>query len=66
MHKSRMLLLSLFDDELQIDIASLRSGIGKTGVHFRFYKKHEFYKLTKAQKDELVEWRLTPEGKTLG
>ena len=34
-----------------------KSGIGKTGVHFRFYTKAEYHKLSKAQKAELKEWR---------
>ncbi|CAJ1938200.1 unnamed protein product, partial [Cylindrotheca closterium] len=46
-----------------IEIASLRSGIGKTGVHLRFYKKKEFDKLPAEQRAELKAWRLTPEGK---
>ena len=31
--------------------------VGKTGVEFRYYKKSEFAKLSKEQKDELREWR---------
>ncbi|CAJ1932888.1 unnamed protein product [Cylindrotheca closterium] len=46
-----------------IEIASLRSGIGTTGVHLRFYKKKEFDKLPAEQRAELKAWRLTPEGK---
>ncbi|CAJ1963379.1 unnamed protein product [Cylindrotheca closterium] len=46
-----------------IEIASLRSGIGKTGVHLRFYKKKELDKLPAEQRAELKAWRLTPEGK---
>ena len=34
-----------------------KPAIGKTGVHLRWYKKHEFDKLSKAQKKELHEWR---------
>ena len=45
------------------DIAALRSGIGKTGVHLRFYKKKEFDKLPADQRNELKAWRQTPEGK---
>ncbi|CAJ1966195.1 unnamed protein product [Cylindrotheca closterium] len=40
-----------------IEIASLRSGIGKTGVHLRFYKKKEFDKLPAEQRAELKAWR---------
>ena len=32
-------------------------GIGKTGVHLRWYEASEFKKLNKAQKKELFEWR---------
>ena len=32
-------------------------GIGKSGVHFRYYDKSEYSKLTKEQKTELREWR---------
>lgn len=35
----------------------LKSGIGKTGVEFRFYKAKEYAKLTEAQKQELREYR---------
>lgn len=48
---------------LTVDIAALKSGIGKTGVHLRFYKWKEYNKLTPAQKQELAAWRETPEGK---
>ena len=34
-----------------------KSGIGKTGVEFRYYKPNEFKKLSKDQKDELMEHR---------
>jgi hypothetical protein len=34
-----------------------KPAIGKTGVHLRYYKKHEYDKLSKEQKDELREWR---------
>ena len=40
-----------------IEISSIRPGIGKTGVHFRWYKAEEFRKLSKEQRTELVEWR---------
>ena len=35
----------------------LRSGIGKTGVEFRFYKTKEYNRLTPEQKEELREYR---------
>ena len=34
-----------------------KPSIGKTGVHFRYYKLHEFKKLSQDQKDELIAWR---------
>ena len=34
-----------------------KPGIGKSGVHFRYYDKSEYSKLTKEQKTELCEWR---------
>lgn len=36
---------------------SQKPGIGKTGVHFRYYKKDEYLKLPLEQKRELKEWR---------
>jgi hypothetical protein len=36
-----------------------KQGIGKTGVHLRYYKKEEYQKLSKEQQDELREWRST-------
>ena len=34
-----------------------KPGIGKTGVHLRYHEKHEYQKLTKAQRLELKQWR---------
>ena len=34
-----------------------KPGIGKSGVHFRYYDKSEYSKLTKEQKTELREWQ---------
>ena len=34
-----------------------KPGIGKSGVHFHYYDKSEYSKLTKEQKTELREWR---------
>ena len=42
----------------------LKSRIGETGVHFRYYKPGDYKKLTKEQHDELHTWRATPEGQT--
>ena len=41
------------------DVAAFgtKPGIGKSGVHFRYYDKSEYSKLTKEQKTELREWR---------
>ena len=41
------------------DVAAFgtKPGIGKLGVHFRYYNKCEYSKLTKEQKTELREWR---------
>ena len=33
-----------------------KAGIGKTGVHFHYYKHSEYQKLTDEQKKELSEW----------
>ena len=38
---------------------SQKPGIGKTGVHFCYYTKDEYSKLTSEQKRELKEWRLS-------
>ena len=37
-----------------------KTAIGSTGVHLRYYKKREYDKLSKEQKDELREWRQDP------
>jgi hypothetical protein len=37
-----------------------KTAIGSTGVHLRYYKKSEYDKLSKEQKDELREWRQDP------
>ena len=41
------------------DVAAFgtKPGIGKSGVHFRYYDKSEYSKLTKEQKTELREWQ---------
>ena len=41
------------------DVAAFgtKPGIGKSGVHFRYYDKSEYSKLTKEQRTELREWR---------
>ena len=46
-------------DVSAIDSSTIKSGIGKTGVEFRYHTKAEYKKLTKEQKTELYEWRLT-------
>ena len=42
------------------DVAAFgtKPGIGKSGVHFCYYDKSEYSKLTKEQKTELREWRV--------
>lgn len=44
---------------IPVDVAAFgsKAGIGKTGVHFRFYTFEEYKKLSKDQKNELREWR---------
>ena len=41
------------------DVAAFgtKPGIGKSGVHFHYYDKSEYSKLTKEQRTELREWR---------
>ena len=41
----------------------LKNGIGRTGVHFRFYEDNDYRKLSSEQKKELKVWRQSPEGK---
>ena len=43
----------------QVEVAGFgtKPGIGKTGVHFRYYKKTEYQQLSSEQKEELREWR---------
>jgi len=52
------------DVSSQVDMSALQSGIGPSGVHFRFYDNHEYRKLNKAQKKELMTWRDTPSGRS--
>ena len=44
-------------DKKQFSGKSPKKGIGKSGVHFRFYGLEEYKKLSKAQKEELKEHR---------
>jgi hypothetical protein len=50
-------LISGVEGDVSAFNANKKLGIGKTGVHFRFYKKPEYAKLTDEQKLELKEWR---------
>lgn len=51
-------LISGVDGDVMADVSSVtKPSIGKTGVHFRYYKGPEFAKLSKEQKKELLEWR---------
>lgn len=50
------------------DISSMstKSGRGsKTGVDLRWHAKHEFQALSSEQKDELIEWQKTKDGKKI-
>jgi hypothetical protein len=50
--------------ETDVTVSSMKTGIGKTGVHLRFHSHSEYKTLTAAQKAELKEWReTTPEGR---
>ena len=53
-------------DEIQISAFGAKKGIGKTGVHLRYYNSDEYKKLSKEEKDELRDWRKTPQGKGKG
>jgi hypothetical protein len=52
-------------DTTGADVSSFgaKEGIGKTGVHLRYHKGEEYASLSRAQMDELRDWRKTPEGK---
>ena len=52
------------DETLNVSGATMKKGVGKTGVQLRYHKDSEFRALSKAQKNELIAWRQTPEGKT--
>ena len=56
-----------FNEEVEIAATEgtvpLKKGIGKTGVHFRYYSREAYKKLKPAMKKELNAWRETPEGK---
>jgi hypothetical protein len=43
-----------------------KPGLGKTGVHFRYYTKEEYSKLSNDQKGELKEWRANKGSKSGG
>jgi hypothetical protein len=43
-----------------------KPGLGKTGVHLRYYTKDEYSKLTSEQKAELKEWHATKDAKGAG
>lgn len=49
--------VEISDVTAEISDFGSKPGIGKTGVHFRYYQAEEFRKLTKPQKDELIAWR---------
>ena len=41
----------------------IKTGIGESGVHLRYHEPKEYEKLSKAQKRELSEWRLSSDYK---
>ena len=51
------------DNAANISSVHMKQGIGKTGVHFRFYSPDEYKTLSSEQRKELHFWRQTPEGK---
>jgi hypothetical protein len=55
-HGRHNLLISGVEGEVSALNMTKKPGIGKTGVHFRFYKKPEYDKLSDEQKLELKEW----------
>ena len=40
----------------------LKKGSGKTGVEYRYYALKEWHKMSRAQQDEVWNWRKTKEG----
>ncbi len=50
-------------EEADISAFGAKKGIGKTGVHLQYHPSSEYQKLTSEQKDELRDWRKSPEGK---
>ena len=49
-------------DVSAFDGSTIKSGIGKTDVEFRYHTKQEYQKLSKEQRNELREWRLDNDG----
>ena len=48
----------------KVTISSSLAGRGTTGVDLRWYPNAEFKKLSDDQRNELMEWRKTPEGES--
>lgn len=48
----------------KVTISSSLAGRGTTGVDLRWYPNAEFRKLSDDQRNELMEWRKTPEGES--
>jgi hypothetical protein len=46
-------------EEAEVSAFGAKKGTGKTGVHLRYHNADEYKKLSKHQKDELREWRIT-------
>jgi hypothetical protein len=44
-------------EEANVSSFGAKKGTGSTGVSFRYYRKGEYKKLSKEEKDELREWR---------
>jgi hypothetical protein len=55
-HTRDNLLISGVEGEVSAFNMTKKPGIGKTSVHFRFYKKPEYDKLSDEQQVELKEW----------
>jgi hypothetical protein len=49
-------------EEATISSFGTKKGIGKTGVHLRYHSPEEYKALTRAQSNELRDWRKSSEG----
>lgn len=55
--------VSFSEDTKEGGGTTMKSGIGTTGVHLRYHVLSAYNKLSNDQKEELRQWRMTPEGK---